>query len=753
MVGTAGPVADRQRCLAELLDREILPCLERPGRLLGPFDLPSATVTGSTNLALVWPSIAEGAHAPTALRPLLAGLPDPRPFSLNLGSVPSSNLAAALRAHGQPVFGRPDWVPLSEADLWVVFLDHPLQLTGLLTILDASGLAPHASARRSGPRVVLTGPAVERVGELARVYADAVLQWTDGIDAAAWHALAAAAEAPRDRLLQFLEPLGPVAGSLAASDELPSGVRADEPAGPARPAGPAPRADLGVGPPFLRRAPWRVEGRAPAWTDHVVVGAGSERLRSAIGLSDASTLAARIEESLGEEAASLCLHFVLGLDDETEADRLAIADFVNEVVDAAPRGVRQVSVVLHELSDPAAGVPRPDRLARDHAAPFARIRQRIRGRRMKVESAAPGLSVVEGLLSGGADQAPVLELAWRAGARHAESEAALDPGTWRTALEALGRGAPAAESGPEAAPVAAAAAATGLPPLRVSAPRSVSPDAPRTRRPRGRRARPDRWTRWRALVPQRFEYRIEYAKEGRLRFLGPAELGELLLGACERADIPVCTTGVVQPRPRIGYGPSLGAGIVGEHEVLDLSLERKVGDLRERLSTELPEEIRLLAVEFMPRCSPSMQLSRIALAEYEASVGGDVHDRSASRDEDVARVRRWNRRIEEGLSPEGEDPADPIRQLRAIHWQNVSEEEARLGFTLDLRAEGTRCKPREVVARALAGLCVDPRLIPLRRLRLLVVDDSAGRARLRTPLEQVLLARGRQRALERAWAE
>ena len=69
VVGTTGPVADRQQSLAELLDREILPCLERPGRLLGPFDLPSATVTGETKMALVWPSISEGAHAPAALRP------------------------------------------------------------------------------------------------------------------------------------------------------------------------------------------------------------------------------------------------------------------------------------------------------------------------------------------------------------------------------------------------------------------------------------------------------------------------------------------------------------------------------------------------------------------------------------------------------------------------------------------------------------------------------------------------------------
>jgi hypothetical protein len=148
-----------------------------------------------------------------------------------------------------------------------------------------------------------------------------------------------------------------------------------------------------------------------------------------------------------------------------------------------------------------------------------------------------------------------------------------------------------------------------------------------------------------------------------------------------------------------------------------------------------------------------MQLSRIAQAEYEAVLEPGSHALPASRDDDEARVRRWNHRIEEGLPPEGSDDSDPIAQLRRIHWRNDDDGAARLEFTLDLRTAGARCKPREVIARALPGLSVDPRLIPMRRRRLLVEDDDAGRARLRTPLEQARLARRRQRVLERMCAE
>ena len=101
----------------------------------------------------------------------------------------------------------------------------------------------------------------------------------------------------------------------------------------------------------------------------------------------------------------------------------------------------------------------------------------------------------------------------------------------------------------------------------------------------------------------------------------------------------------------------------------------------------------------------------------------------------------------------GDAPDDPLHQLQRIHWNRLPDESARLEFTLDLRTDSARCKPREVVARVLDGISVDPRLIPLRRRRLVVVDQHSGRARLRTPLEQARLARHRQRSLERMCAE
>ena len=155
-------------------------------------------------------------------------------------------------------------------------------------------------------------------------------------------------------------------------------------------------------------------------------------------------------------------------------------------------------------------------------------------------------------------------------------------------------------------------------------------------------------------------------------------------GACERAQIPVATTGVVQPRPKVSYGPSLTAGISGDREYIDLALERKVDDLGRRIRSELPEQLRLRAVQFMPRCSPSMQLSRVALAEYEAEVGAGFYEQVASREQDIARVRQWSRRIEEGLPPDGADQSDPINQLCAIRWNQLSDEEAQLEFTLDV---------------------------------------------------------------------
>lgn len=748
VVGTAGPVADRQQSLAELLDREILPRLERPGRLLGPFDLPSATVTGRTKLALVWPSIAEGAHAPAALRPLLVALPNPRPFSLSLGSVPSPNLRAALRHRGLPAFGRPDWVPLRETDLWLVWLDSPLQVLGLVGLFEASGLSPRAVERQGAPRVVIAGPAAARLSALCQVYADAVLTSVTELDSDLWLGLARAAAAGPG-WTEALDGLGSWLGPVTAPT---LDVGADSELVPADPvvlrAGTEPVHELAVGEEFLRRPQWREHGRAGAYTDHVVVGAASQALRDRLGTTPTEELVRSITRSLEQETASLCLHFVTGLPGETTADRMAIAALMNQVVAAAPRGARQVSARLHELTP--AKRPSMAELSRSRGNRVAAIVESITARRVAVAAAPAGSSLIEALLCEGPEIAPVLELVVAHGADGPDSSVAAHLPLWRAAWARITGTAIPDEPPDESAD----AAPTGLPrDLRIEAPASVSPSAPRSRPRRALRVRQDRWTRWKALAPQHFDYRIEYAKEAQLRFLGPSELSELLLGACERAQIPVCTTGIVQPRLRVGYGPSLGAGIAGDREYIDLSLERKIDQLAERLSTELPDQLRLHAVEFMPRCSPSMQLSRVALAEYEAELEAGHHENPAAREEDIARVRQWNRRIEEGLPAEAADPEDPIHQLCAIHWKPVEDDRARLEFTLDLRREGARCKPREVVSRALAGLSSDPRLIPLRRRRLLVVDDSSGRARLRTPLEQVLLARRRQRGLERVWAE
>jgi hypothetical protein len=671
VVGTAGPLADRQQSLAELLDREVLPCLERPGRLLGPFDLPSATVTGKTKMALVWPSIAEGAHLPTALRPLFVGLPTPRSFSLSLGSVPSPNLRAALRTRELPLFGRPDWSSLDDVDLWVVWIDHPLQLTGLLTVLDACGLALRALDRQGGPRVVAAGPGAGRIQELLRVYVDAVWTRSESLDESAWHALAEAAEAAEDwrAPLEVLSPLlDPFSAPVTSEvDEVDPGSLARPPRRDLKY-----RPDLVVGPGFLRRSSWREHGRADAFTDHIVVGAGSEALRAACGLRSTDELLAEIERSLGLETASLAVHFVIGLDGETEADRLAIAEFANFLVDAAPRGARQVSLILHELL----GAEPESALAEAAADRVSRILGQIRAKRMRVDAPLPCLSAIESVLAAGPHSARVLEHVWSVGGHEAEAPFTGDPAVWRNGL--------GLDAGPSDLPTETVPAATGLPrKLLVEAPASVSPVATRSRTSRSPKPRPSRWVRWQALVPQHFDYRVEYSKLGHLRFLGPTELSELLLGACERASVPICTSGVVQPRPRVSFGPSLPAGVAGEREYIDFSLERKVDDLKARLTSELPEEIRLIAVEFMPRCGPFMQLSRIALAEYEAEFVAGIHSSAADRAADEARARQWNRRIEEGLSPAGDTPDDPLQQLLRIEWHSQPDESALLEFTLD----------------------------------------------------------------------
>ena len=67
-------------------------------------------------------------------------------------------------------------------------------------------------------------------------------------------------------------------------------------------------------------------------------------------------------------------------------------------------------------------------------------------------------------------------------------------------------------------------------------------------------------------------YRIEYSKTGGARWLSHLELVRTFIRALRRSGLPLAFSQGFNPHPRLSYGPSLGVGVAGLREYLDVDL-------------------------------------------------------------------------------------------------------------------------------------------------------------------------------------
>lgn len=71
-------------------------------------------------------------------------------------------------------------------------------------------------------------------------------------------------------------------------------------------------------------------------------------------------------------------------------------------------------------------------------------------------------------------------------------------------------------------------------------------------------------------------YRIEYSKTDKARFLSHLELIRTFIRALRRSGLPLVFSQGFNPHPKLSYGPSLGVGVAGLREYLDVDLANSV---------------------------------------------------------------------------------------------------------------------------------------------------------------------------------
>lgn len=128
------------------------------------------------------------------------------------------------------------------------------------------------------------------------------------------------------------------------------------------------------------------------------------------------------------------------------------------------------------------------------------------------------------------------------------------------------------------------------------------------------------------------KYRIRFRKGGDLRLVGHHDLLRCFERMLRRAGLPFHLTRGFNPKPRLVFALSLGLGIIGNNEVLELELDEVIPaeELADRLSAQAPQGLDILSVRSVePRVK-----ARVVGVEYRVRVPAD---RAAGLPERVAR--------------------------------------------------------------------------------------------------------------------
>ena len=132
--------------------------VEKPARYTGGEYGRLARIDAGFQALIAFPDCYEIGMCNQALRIIYRGLNRLDGISCDRAFAPAPDFEALLRQRGLPLYGLDTGIPLADADLLCFTLGYELGITGILTMLDVSGIPLRRSPGYSGPLVILGGP-------------------------------------------------------------------------------------------------------------------------------------------------------------------------------------------------------------------------------------------------------------------------------------------------------------------------------------------------------------------------------------------------------------------------------------------------------------------------------------------------------------------------------------------------------------------------------------------------------------------
>ncbi|MDH3784984.1 MAG: TIGR03960 family B12-binding radical SAM protein, partial [Acidobacteriota bacterium] len=482
--------------------------------------------------------------------------------------------------------------------------------------------------------------------------------------------------------------------------------------------------------------------------------AGTQRMRDVVNknLDETQILTAcRLAFEAGWD--HIKLYFMIGLPTETDADVDGMVDLAHEIaaigrkIHGKTRGplvTMSASSFIPKAETPFqwVGMDRLDSLYMKQARITSRVKRGVRFKHHQCET-----SFLEGVFSRG-DRAlgPVLEAAWRGGARFDGWEEHFNQKAWMDAFESTGvdpygyayndldptrplpwhvvhsrinrkwlaielkramETATLSVCGPKdchgCAPFArdcvkGVVSETTDRPLRSDLPLLATPAAPgpgepidATRAPKLPVHGPQGETALEEADSRpHYRYRARFTKQGRLRFLGHLDLTRTLLRALRRAGLELVYSNGFNPKPKVGFSPALAVGVCSDGEFMDFESYTRLHPDRSltAINASLPRGVRFEALQEVDRKAPALG-EAIEAASYRVESGDDVD--LAGR---IDGFRQATEILVERTRKNGKQQTfDLKREVLSIEAPRRNA----LRMTLAIRRQGASVRPEEVL--------------------------------------------------------
>jgi len=201
---------------------------------------------------------------------------------------------------------------------------------------------------------------------------------------------------------------------------------------------------------------------------------------------------------------------------------------------------------------------------------------------------------------------------------------------------------------------------------------------------------------------ERITARVEYAKRGRLRFIGHLDTVRLIMRAVRVARLPVQYTKGCSPHLDVAFGPPLPVGTSADSEFFDLRLTEPVDPaaMRDALEARMPDGLEIGGVRLIMGKTASLGVF-LNRADYVVDVAGGGIGRDAvecfmARDEVV--VVRTRKTRDHSTR---EKPVNVRRFVERIDLTEQADGSTRFEMTIVVTPDGST-NPVEILA-ALRG--------------------------------------------------